>query len=337
MKKLAYQLKSDLGFGLIGQWRRYLAAIAVMAIVGGLTVGRIMTGIENRRVYSRNRSLLVASNVSFGDIFCGFFGGGEPYHPDTAIPWALPVVLLLVCSLVFYLTLDYPYRDLAGMGKQLIVAAGSRWGWWLSKCAWVISAVSVFFALLLGVVAATCGLMGGTWEADLWSVPATSLDLRTSDLKMPVSAPSFVSTDDDVDFIVVDPNEDSADAEADSFAGFVSMDDAERMRWPIGRCIALVYLMLVALCLVQLAVSLLVGPLPAFGVSISIIVLSSWAVHPALLGNYLMVTRTTDVSMTGVNVGVGIALSVALMVACVAGGGLAFSRMDILGGERWAS
>ena len=339
MRKLAYQLKSDIAFGLIAQWRRYLATIAVMAIVGGLTVGSIMTGIENEKVYSRNGDLLVASNVSFGDIFCGFFGGNEPYDPNLGT-WALPVVLLLVCSLVFYLTLDYPYRDLAGMGKQLIVAAGSRWGWWLSKCAWVVATVSVFFALLLGVVAASCGLMGGTWEADLWFVPALSLDLGIGDLITPNSAPTFDVGDGDSDFIVVDSSADAVDAtddEADPFARFVSMDEVERMRWPIAKCIPLVYLMLVALCLVQLVVSLLAGPLPAFGVSISIIVLSSWTVHPALLGNYLMVTRMAEVRNVGVDVGVGVALSVALMVVCVVGGGLAFSRMDILGGERWAS
>lgn len=337
MRKLLLQLKSDLGFGLLGQWRRYLAAVIAVAIVCGISIARISSGLKSHRAFAANKEQLVMGNVSFGDIFCGLFGGCEAHDPDEMVKWALPVVLLFVCALVFYITLDYPYRDLAGMGKQLIVAAGSRWGWWISKCVWVFAAASVFYALVLGVVAASTAAIGGVWNAELWYMPAISLELRTSSLIKPeVESPANM-TFMGPDGTVIDMDDSEAEEVFNPLADAVSTEDMEAMRWSIAPCLAGVFLMLVALCMVQLVLSLLVGPLVAFGASISTILVSAWAVHPALLGNYLMVTRTTEVSSVGVDVGVGVVVSVALIVASVIVGGFAFSRMDILGGERWAS
>lgn len=335
MKRFLLQFKSDVRSGLLGQWRRYLVAALGVAAVCAISIARISSYLKDYEAFAADHSQLVMDNVSFGDLFCGLFGGCEPYDPSGLVKWAMPVVLLFVCALVFYITLDYPYRDLAGMGKQLIVAAGSRWGWWLSKCAWVLVSVGVFYALVLGVVAVSTAGIGGSWEADLWYMPACALELRINDLKM-------TDAEQQLNFTAQTPEGmgfDDADAEEafNPFAGFTVTEDLDAMRWPIGPCLVGAFLMLVALCMVQMALSLLVGPLIAFGVSISTILVSAWAVHPALLGNYLMVTRTTEVSTVGVDVGVGMVVSVALIVVSVIVGGFAFSRMDILGGERWAS
>lgn len=304
MKGQMRVVQSDLRFGVAGLWRRYLVILAVGAGLFAFMVSGVWQSLAAKG------STVGLAQLSFGDFFCVLFGGATERRDVDMGFWTIPAAWILVCALIFYLTLDYPYRDLAGMGKQLIVASGSRWGWWLSKCAWVIAAVLLAYALMLGACALATLCVGGRWVSELWEQVASTVGLRTY---------ALIGGEDIV------------------FNLSGAARDVSLRTWDMGSCLATIPLMLVALCLVQLTLSLLAGPLPAFGVSMATLLVSAWAVSPALLGNYLMVTRTTVVSTSGVDVGVGIAISIVLIIVSIVGGGLAFSRMDILGGERWAS
>ena len=92
-----------------------------------------------------------------------------------------------------------------------------------------------------------------------------------------------------------------------------------------------------ALALLQLAISLAAGQVIGFGCVAVLLVASAYKIDGALLGSCLMVSRSILIAKSGIWPDVCVFVSLFLILASVVGGGLAFSRMDILGGERWAS
>jgi len=85
---------------------------------------------------------------TLGDIALYVFGGMKEYIPSPNDPFLFPAFWLLFYIIIFYTTLYYPFKDLNGFGKQIIVHGGSRKSWWLSKCLWNAVTVSVFFVAI---------------------------------------------------------------------------------------------------------------------------------------------------------------------------------------------
>lgn len=86
-------------------------------------------------------------------------------------------------------------------------------------------------------------------------------------------------------------------------------------------------------CLVQLFVSLLFGPTISYVLTASMLTLSVLIGNPLLWGDHLMFLRA--VSSDGATAGSiveAVALPLWLMIACV-GGGIVFSRTDLMGGD----
>lgn len=86
--------------------------------------------------------------LGFADYYMALFGGMSEYAPRQDVPFRLPAGWLCICALAAYTVLDYPVRDLNGMGTQTLVASGSRWCWWLSKCSWIGTCVLLIPAIL---------------------------------------------------------------------------------------------------------------------------------------------------------------------------------------------
>lgn len=90
---------------------------------------------------------------------------------------------------------------------------------------------------------------------------------------------------------------------------------------------------MIALLLAQMAVSLLLGPYLALGVTMSLLFFSAFYSTPWLLGTQLMAARSSAVLAGGAEPVFGAALSCAVAVLSVVVGGWLFARSDVMGRE----
>lgn len=107
--------------------------------------------------------------LTFADYLSACVGGISTYSARTGDSFKLPAGWLCLCAAIAYTVLDYPTRDLKGMGSQVLAASGSRRRWWLSKCVWVACTAFIAWAtvLLACAVWALCagdGLGAGTLD-----------------------------------------------------------------------------------------------------------------------------------------------------------------------------
>ena len=80
------------------------------------------------------------SKATFADFVLLIAGGSKTdiYDPSSNMPFVLPAEWMLSMLLMLFTSLRFPYRNLMGIGKTLMVE-GERWSWWLSKCVWTVS------------------------------------------------------------------------------------------------------------------------------------------------------------------------------------------------------
>lgn len=231
--------------------------------------------------------------LTWGDFIYAQLGGGPESSLIEAKDWTVPITWLFVCALCFYVSLAYPLRDLGNVGKQMIVASGSRWAWWLSKCVYVVVASCVAYGVLLAVALVFSLCCGGGFSLEVSRAVAKAVNIVPDVLR-----------ENTISLLVP---------------------------------VALMSLVWAAVALLQLAVSLAAGQVIGFGCVLVLLVASAYKIDGALLGSCLMVSRNMLISTSGVWPDVCMFVTLLVIVSSVVLGGLAFSRMDILGGERWTS
>ena len=101
---------------------------------------------------------------TLGDYLVNDVAGMKQFIVLDHEPFRFPVAWAVMFLLVAYVTLWYPYRDLMGSGKQVVIAGGSRWAWWLAKCVWVMVAVGAFFILAFAVASVWTFAAGGEYS-----------------------------------------------------------------------------------------------------------------------------------------------------------------------------
>lgn len=95
---------------------------------------------------------LVEITPSWMDYLLMTFRGGVPVDPSNPTDIrSLPYDWLLMVGACLFVNLDYMLLDLTNNGQQVIIRSQSRYGWFLSKCAWNLSASAIYF-LLIGLV-----------------------------------------------------------------------------------------------------------------------------------------------------------------------------------------
>lgn len=231
--------------------------------------------------------------LTWGDFIYVQLGGGAEAPLFEAKDWVLPIMWLFVCALCFYATLAYPLQDLGNMGKQMIVASGSRWAWWLSKCVYVVIVTCLAYGILLTVALVFSLCCGGGFSLEVSRAVAKALNIVPGMLR----------------------------------------ENTVSLVCPV----ALMPLAWAALALLQLAVSFAAGQVVGFGCIAVVLVASAYRIDGALMGSCLMVSRSMLIATSGVWPDVCVFVSLFVAFASIVVGGLAFSRIDILGGERWAS
>lgn len=269
-------LKMDLREGFRESGRNYVLLALATVVVLAFSVLNEMTAAKE-----------IPAN-SWGEYISACFGGIPPYDPQRDPFFRFPVTWLPMVLAVIFVTLSYPYRDLYGFGKYVLVQSGSRACWWASKCLWVVISTLMSWLVLNAVCLAFTALFGGRFSADVGE-RALCLLVKTE----------------------------SQDGGSLSIAAFI-------VYCPI---------VLSSLSVVQLVISLAVGPVLGFAASSAILLTSAYYCSPLLLGNYLMVARVQPVLSGGVSPKYGAAYAlVTIFVASIAGGAF-FCRMDCLGKE----
>jgi len=145
-------LRFDLKNGLLRRWQGYLILFATIIFAYIDFSIRIME-IRAGGIYGQGE-------VSIGTFLFYLFGGMEKYVPSPANPFIFPALWILVFIQILFITLYYPFDNLNGIGKNLLIASGRRKSWWLSKCIWNISSVCACF-IIIWLTALVCTLVTG--------------------------------------------------------------------------------------------------------------------------------------------------------------------------------
>ncbi len=95
--------------------------------------------------------------MSFGDVLMYIYGGLGPFPQPGNPPARWAAVFLLLC----FLTLQYPYQDMQGMGQQILIRTKSRAVWWLSKCSWNLLSAAVYHSMIFFTAGLFCAVCRG--------------------------------------------------------------------------------------------------------------------------------------------------------------------------------
>lgn len=101
----------------------------------------------------------------------------------------------------------------------------------------------------------------------------------------------------------------------------------------IPQMLVLPLLVMIGLNLLQMTLSLIFKPFYSFIVTATILLISTYYLSPACIGNYAMPFRSHLLLSNGVGLNTGMLISAIIIVVSVAVGGLIFRKRDILKGE----
>ncbi len=275
LKFISFDFKN----GLARNWQKYLVVLGVSVLFS--------FALSNELPRAQEALKLPATAPTLGDYLVNLVAGISKYVFNMGTPFRFPASWLLVFLLVAYITLNYPYRDLMGSGKQLLIEAGSRWAWWLSKCVWVTASVLVFFASCVAGVLIWLAITRGSLSLEVSAAVPTALGFYTKSI--------------------------------------------EPQTWQLDAWLFLsIPLVTIAICLVQMLVSLVVKPIFSFICTIGLLFFSAYFQTDALIGNFLMAARCSSFNDGGMQAQTGIVIAVGTIAIAVIAGGFFFKNMDIL-------
>ena len=167
--RLTRVLKADLSAGLRECWKRVL----VVALLACALIPFWLMETKARGYSDADIPHTLASTL------CTNFGGMKVFHPGEGERFRMPAAWLLSSLAIFYCTVTYPYRDLMGFGRNVLISSQSRWTWWLSKCLWVSAVMlACTLAVLVMDVLATL-FMDGTLSLGIDQVAAATHSFLT--------------------------------------------------------------------------------------------------------------------------------------------------------------
>lgn len=99
---------------------------------------------------------VVKGIVSYGDYWFYLYGGMHKYTPSVGNAFRFPIVWIVVFLVIPFVLLNYPFKDMYGVGQQILVRSGKRTSWWLSKCCWNFFGTIIYHLIIqvTGVVLA---------------------------------------------------------------------------------------------------------------------------------------------------------------------------------------
>lgn len=98
---------------------------------------------------------------SFADYMVYIYGGMDKYVPKSGSNFLFPVRWAIVFLMPAFLTLNYPFRDMQGVGQQILVRTGGRTAWWISKSIWNVFSVLLYHFCIFATALFFCIARGG--------------------------------------------------------------------------------------------------------------------------------------------------------------------------------
>ncbi len=123
-------LKYDIKNGIAKAYKKY-----ILSIIFFLSAAVIF------RLSRKN-----VEEVTLGDYLLFTHLGIPEYIRDYANRFYFPVIWICFYMLVFFIVLYYPYDDIDGFGRYILINTKKRSVWYLSKCCWVVISVIFYFA-----------------------------------------------------------------------------------------------------------------------------------------------------------------------------------------------
>lgn len=276
-----------------------LLRLALFILISGMTVAFSLSMMALRAPH-------LIGPLSLGEAMLCIWKGMLPFVEGLGEQFQFPMAWFALIVSISYAVLDYPTRDLAGMGARLIAKGGSRWCWWLAMCCWVmLVALTCWIAtIIIAFLITICSTGLLSWEVrpDI----ALALDAAHND------ATHYISHTDGVYSAPVRPG-DARDILFDAFPA------------AIGGVIVLV-----SILIIQTVVSFVTYPVMGMVSTVTLLFFSAYYSNPWLIGNYLMFARSEEFMRAGMDPLKGAIMAALITVIAVVAGGFWFSRKDIL-------
>lgn len=272
-------LKYDLKCGLLKEYKKYIVAIGLFLIIG-FDFFIKMSDIE----------------ITVPDYLFYLFFGMEEYVPSPGNKFRFPALWVAVILYVSYITLYYPYKDLNGYGKNILLNTQSKKTWYLSKCMWVTVSTITYFLIGLVVLSLLAIISGAEITADVSS-------------KVVIKFVPFITTEQNLFY-----------------------NDAIYYKVTILHFV-LPVVICVMNNLLQLFLSLFIKPFFSFIFTVSYTIASAYYLKSFMLGNYAMIARSNIFIDNGVNFTDGLLISLGVILIVIISGTVLFSKQDILNKE----
>lgn len=272
-------LKYDLKCGLLKEYKKYIIAIGLFIIIG-FDFFIKMNDIE----------------ITVPDYLFYLFFGMEEYVPSPGNKFRFPALWVAVVLYVSYITLYFPYKDLNGYGKNILLNTQSKKTWYLSKCMWVTVSTIIYFLIGFVVLSLFAIISGAEITAD-------------------VSSNAVIKF---IQFITTEQN--------------LFYNDAMYYKVTLLHFILPVVICIMN-NLFQLFLSLFIKPFFSFIFTVSYTIASAYYLKFFMLGNYAMIARSNIFIDNGVNFTDGLIISLGVILVVIISGTVLFSKQDILNKE----
>ncbi|MDR0917861.1 MAG: hypothetical protein LBM93_01210 [Oscillospiraceae bacterium] len=107
------------------------------------------------------------SDYSFADFYMFIYGGMNEYIPSSQNMFRVPVLWVILFTTMFFGSLNYPYNDLFGYGKQILLRTKGRVLWWLSKCCWNVVYILLFHIIIIYIICIFVLIVRADFELDI--------------------------------------------------------------------------------------------------------------------------------------------------------------------------
>lgn len=231
-------------------------------------------------------------DVTITEMVMFIFNGMKEYIPGGEESFAFPMMWMVIFVLLLFFTLYYPYNDIMGYGKNVLIASTSRTVWWLSKCVTTICICIVYFftaALSIFIFAFSFGL-----KFKLTVKPEVFSRLLTLG-----GIPEGFNLSPEPLYMVL-------------------------------TVFVLPFIFAVAMCLFQMLLTLIIRPFASIIVVTAIFMVSAYYVSPFMIGNYAMTQRSICFVSNGVDPVAGVIIMASIIVFSIVVSTVLFNRYEIL-------
>lgn len=175
----------DVRRSLLGRWKRFSVALLFFVLVA------FACKISFSNAYLQSPQLSPFAAPTLGDFLLYAFGGCDLYIFDLDRPFAIPFQWLLLILLAIYINFDLTEESSAGLNVQLLLRAGDKKQYWLSKILCITISTSLYF--MLGVIVTLgCGsALGGVSSLEIDNLILNVMNL-SSMVPREATSPAFI-------------------------------------------------------------------------------------------------------------------------------------------------